>query len=168
MGNSPHTGNVPDQQQNPQDLLDFKVRQGPAKCGRFLMVRGFLPMIKQERAIVASPTPPRRFDSIREAMDAVLEAEREAQLTMTETRREADDIIARAREKARQIQARTQDRITRMHASCEARTAAAVKAMKKEAVAALSSAARDRDESAAIQRAALRLAERMTTPHERN
>ncbi len=116
---------------------------------------------------MANPSPPRRFETIREAMDAVLEAEREAQVAMAETRQEADAIIARARERSRRIQARTQDRITRMHASCEARTAAQVKAMKKEAVSAMSSAARDHDESAAIQQAALRLAERMTTPHER-
>ena len=116
---------------------------------------------------MAKSSPPRRFETIREAMDAVLEAEREAQIAMNETRREADAIIAAARDRARQIQARTRDRITRIHASCEARTAARVKAMKKEAVSAMTAAARDHDESAAIQQAALRLAERMTTPHER-
>jgi len=117
---------------------------------------------------VAKPTLPRRFENIREAMDAVLEAEREAQATMTETRKEADAILAQARQQARRIQTRTQDRMTRMHAACELRSAAEVKAMKREAVSAMSSATRDHDESAAIQQAALRLAERMTTPHERN
>ena len=116
---------------------------------------------------MARPIPPRRFENIREAMDAVLEAEREAQATMQETRKEADVSLAQARQQARLIQTRTQDRITRMHAACEQRTAAEVKALKRDAVSAMSTAARDHDESAAIQQAALRLAERMTTPHER-
>ncbi|MGD8977487.1 MAG: hypothetical protein PVG91_07760 [Gammaproteobacteria bacterium] len=114
-----------------------------------------------------NPSPPRRFETIREAMDAVLEAERKAQTAMAETRREADAVIAAARDRSREIQARTQNRITRMHAACEAGTATQVKALKKEAVSAMTAAARDHDESAAIQQAALRLAERMTTPHER-
>ncbi|MGB5250469.1 MAG: hypothetical protein WBO47_12625 [Gammaproteobacteria bacterium] len=108
--------------------------------------------------------PFRRFETIREAMDAVLEAEREAQVSLAGTQQEADAIVAAARETARKIQTRTQRRITRMHTACEARTTDQVTAMKHEAVAALGSANRSQDESAAIQQAALRLAERMTTP----
>ena len=113
---------------------------------------------------MANPSPPRRFETIREAMDAVLEAEREAQASLARTQQEADAIIAAARETAREIQARTQSRITRMHTACETRTTDQVTAMKREAVAALGSANRSHDESAAIQQAAFRLAERMTTP----
>ena len=114
---------------------------------------------------MANPSPPRRFETIREAMDAVLEAERDAQATLAGIHKKADEILAGAREITREIQARTQNRITRMHTSCETRTADQVTAMKRKAVEALGSANHSHDESAAIQQAVLRLAERMTTPH---
>ncbi len=114
---------------------------------------------------MANPYPRRRFETIREAMDAVLEAERDAQAALAVIHKQADEIVAGARETARKIQARTQNRITRMHTACETRTADQVMEMKRKAVEALGSANRSPEGSAAIQQAVLRLAERMTTPH---
>jgi vacuolar-type H+-ATPase subunit H len=129
------------------------------------VVDGFLPKTSWERVNVANPYPHRRFETIREAMDAVLEAERDAQAALAGIHKQADEIVAGARETARNIQARTQNRITRMHTACETRTADQVTAMKRKAVEALGSANRSHEGSAAIQQAVLRLAERMTTPH---
>jgi len=101
-------------------------------------------------------------DTVRQAMDVVLEAEHHAQTELAACRRDADAQLAEAREASRRIQHRTQERITRLHQACEETTAARVRTMKQAAVEAPDAIRTDSAEQALVREAAARLAARLT------
>jgi predicted transcriptional regulator len=105
-----------------------------------------------------------RSDVVRQAIDAVLDAEHRAQAELDACRREAEAGLARAREAASRIQLRTQERITRLHQACEAKTATRIRELKREAVGATAAMRSDSAENRVIREAAAHVAARLTGP----
>jgi len=79
-------------------------------------------------------------------------------------RREAEVRLAKAREAASRLQLRTQERITQLHQACEAKTAARIRELKREAVSATAAMRGDSAEERCIRQAAARVAARLTGP----